>query len=296
MYTSLEDARSDLFLAGAVFVFGGLIFEVLLNIVPLHRIPVLGYVILILLPLATTVLVPYLLIRYRGEPWAMYGLSGLSLPALGYGAALGLVLVGAFVLVAVLSGLSPTATVPLADVSGSGPLALLRRISQWLGFGLLAVYGTVKARDAFHGTPQRLREGAVHLARILSAVVAVAGGLLVLAMAARNQLALAPALEVVLPALAVVGIAALVTTRVQGSPAATRPVLITPAVLLGLGAFRLGFDAVAFVSAVYLGAVFALLGLVVGVLQETQRSAWAAVGLALVIAVFTVLGEGAALR
>ncbi len=69
MYTSTEDARSDLFLSGAVFLFGGIIVQAVLRIIPLDRIPGLGAVLAVVLPLVTTVLVPYLLIRYRKEPW-----------------------------------------------------------------------------------------------------------------------------------------------------------------------------------------------------------------------------------
>lgn len=295
MYTSTEDARSDLFLSGAVFVFGGIIVQVVLNIIPLHRVPVLGELLVILLPLVTTVLVPFLLIRYRREPWAMYGLAGVSPRALAYGLALGLPLVAAYVLTAIVAGLPPTAGVPLAGIGGLAGLDLLRRLSQWLGFVLLAAYGTVKARDAFPGTPQRLREGATQVARILAAVVAVAGGLLLLAGAVRGQLTVRDLL-VVLQAAAVIGTAAFLVARLQGSATTTRPVLVTPAVLLGLAAFRLGFDAVAFVTSVYLAAVFALLGLVVGILQETRRTAWAAVGLGLAVGALTTLGEGIALR
>lgn len=298
MYTSTEDARSDLFLSGAVFLFGGVILRVLLNIVPLGRIPGVAPLLQILLPLVTTLLVPYLLIRYRGESWSLYGLQPVSAPALGYGALVGLPVAVAFVLAGVLSGLPPTATVPLAGVGGQAAVELLARVTQWLGYVGLAVYGTVKARDAFRGQHRTLREGAQHIGRILALAVVVAGVLLLLAMAARGGLTADPlaAVGVVLPALGVAGAAAVVLARLQGSATTTLPTLVTPTVLLGLAAFVLVFDPVGFVNGVYQAGLFAALGLIVGVLMESRRSAWAAIGLAMVIATLSTLGAGATLR
>lgn len=297
MYTSTEDARSDLFLAGAVFLFGGIILRVLLNLVPLERIPFVAPLLAIVLPLVTTVLVPFLLIRYRGEPWSMYGLGSFSASAFGYGALLGLPVVVAGLVAALATGVSPTSAVPLAGVAGP-TVAVLARVSQWLGFALLAVYGTVKARDAFRGEAQTLAEGARQIAKILGVAVLAAVVLLLLSLAARGVLlgSLEAAVGVVLMPLGVATALVVVLGQLPASSVTTRPTLVTPAVLLGLAGFHISFDAVAFVTAVYLGGVLALLGLLVGLLQEWRRSAWAGIGLLLVIALLSNFAQGAVLR
>lgn len=298
MYTSTEDARSDLFLAGAVFLFGGIILRVLLNIVPLGRIPLVAPLLAIVLPLVTTVLVPFLLIRYRREPWSMYGLASFSPTAFGYGALLGVPAVLAALMGALATGLPPASAVPLAGIMGAGAVDVLARTAQWLGFALLAVYGTVKARDAFRGEAQTLEQGARAIAKILGLAVLAAVVLLLLSLAARGVLLanLEAAVGIILMPLAVATALVIVLGQIRGAGSTTRPTLVTPAVLLGLAGFQISFDAVAFVTAVYLGGLLALLGLLIGVLQEWRRSAWAAIGLMLVIAVLSSFAEGAALR
>lgn len=292
MYTSTEDARSDLFLSGAVFLFGGVIVRALLAIIPLERIPGLDAVLAVLLPLVTTILVPFLLIRYRNEPWSMYGLAGTAPSTFGFGVVLGLPLVVAGLAVALAAGASPVAAVPLLGLAESGIRVeeLLARIARWLGYALLAVYGTVKARDAFSGTPQAMAAVARQVATVLGIAVSVAALLLLVSMATRGTLSgdLGLAAERVLLPLAVATAVMVARARTAGAGATTRPTLLTPAVLLGLAAIRgLGFDAVSFVTTVYTVGLLALLGLVVGLLQESRRAAWGAVGLGLTIAALT---------
>lgn len=298
MYTNTEDARSDLFLAGAVFLFGGIILRVLLNIVPLGRIPFVAPLLAIVLPLVTTVLVPFLLIRYRGEPWSMYGLGSFSPTAFGYGALLGVPMVVAGLMGALAAGLPPASAVPVAGITGTGGLDVLVRTAQWLGFALLAVYGTVKARDAFRGDAQPLDQGARAIAKILGLAVVAAVILLLLSLGARGVLLgnLEAAVGIILMPLGVATALVVVLGQIRGAGSTTRPTLITPAVLLGLAGFQISFNAVAFVTAVYLGGLLALLGLLVGILQEWRRSAWAAIGLMLVIAVLSNFAQGAVLR
>lgn len=292
MYTSTEDARSDLFLSGAVFLFGGVIVRALLGIVPLERIPGLDAVLAVLLPLVTTILVPFLLIRYRNEPWSMYGLSGMAPSTFGFGVLLALPLVVAGLAVALAAGASAAAAVPLLGLAESGIRVeeLLARIARWLGYALLAVYGTVKARDAFSGTHQAMAAVARQIAMVLGIAVGVAALLLLVSMATQGTLSgdLALAAERVLLPLAVATAVMIARARTAGAGATTRPTLLTPAVLLGLAAIRgIGFDAVSFVTTVYTVGLLALLGLVIGLLQESRRATWGAVGLGLTIAALT---------
>lgn len=228
----------------------------------------------------------------------MYGLARFSPTAFGYGALLGTPVVVAGLLAALATGFSPASAIPLAGIIGTGTVDVLARTSQWLGFALLAVYGTVKARDAFRGESQTLAQGTRHIAKILGLAVLVAVVLLLLSLAARGALlgGVEVAVGIVLMPLGVATAIVIVLGQLTGAGATTRPTLVTPAVLLGLAGFQISFDAVAFVTAVYLGGILALLGLLIGVLQEWRRSAWAAIGLMLVIAVLSSFAQGAALR
>lgn len=292
MYTSTEDARSDLFLSGAVFLFGGIIVQAILAIIPLDRIPGVRLPLVVVLPLVTTVLVPFLLIRYRKEPWSMYGLAGFSGRVFGLGVALALPIVLAGVALALLAQVPPLAAVPLAGADHlAGVETVLVRTTRWLGYVLLAAYGTVKARDAFRGTPQVMYTGARQIAGILGVAVAVAGVLLLVSRAARGQLTgdLIGSAELLLLPLGVASAVVVVLGSVRGAGTVTRPTLVTPAVLMGMAAIRgLAFDAVAFVTTIYLVGLLALLGLVIGMLQESRQTAWGAVGLGLAIGALTI--------
>lgn len=294
MYTSTEDARSDLMLAGAVFVFGPLVVGVLLELIPLHTVPGVLPVLAILLPLATTVLVPFLLIRYRREPWSMYGLGSFSAPTFTLGVLLGLPLTVAMVLVGLIAAGAPTATVPLVHaLSGEGVLRLLARLAHWLGYALIAVYGTVKARDAFRGYAEELPARAWALARIIGIAVAITAGLLLLTLSAQGMTegALEAVAQILLPPLGV-GVAVVVVLRqLPGRSTTTKATLLTPVVLMILAVATVVFNAQALVRSAYFAAIFALFGLVVGVLQEWRHSAWGAIGLGLVIATTTTFSQ-----
>lgn len=302
MYTNPEDARSDLLLAGAVFVFGGIILQILLELIPLGRIPGVAPVLAVVLPLVTTVLVPYLLIRYRQEPWSMYGLGSFSPSTFVQGLVLAAPLVVAGVVFALIAGINPVTVLPLVNVPLLGSLdavvLLLNRLATWLGYVLLAVYGTVKARDAFRSYPEDLGERARMLLRILGIAVAIAAGLLLLANAAQGGggdpiLTVAGAL---LPPLGVASGAVMLIGQLDGHSTTTKAALITPVVLMALAAAFISFNAAAFVRSIYFAAIFGLIGLMVGVLQESRGSAWGAVGIGLLIATASTFGQGLMLR
>lgn len=294
MYTSPDDARSDLMLAGAVFVFGPLVISVLLEVIPLHTIPGVLPVLRIVIPLATTVLVPYLLIRYRREPWSMYGLGAFSAPTFTFGLLLGVPLTVAMVLIGLLAAGDPTTLVPLArGLRGAGVLTLLARLAQWLGYALVAVYVTVKARDAFRGYSEDLAQRAWVLARAIGIAVVVTAGLLLLTLSARGATegALESVARILLPPLGL-GVAVLLVLRnLPGRSTTTKATLLTPVVLMILAVAGVVFNAEALVLSAYFGANFALFGLIIGVLQEWRQSAWGAIGLGLVIATTTTFGH-----
>jgi hypothetical protein len=280
MYTSPDEARSDLFLAGAVFLLGPIIVDLLLSIIPLRRLPGAGTVLDIALPLVFTVLVPYLLIRYRNESLRSYGL-GPSPGALGLGVLLGAPVVVAAVVATVVEGDALGDALPVLFLADGAVVLTLARLASWLGLAGLAVYGTVKARDAFRGDPQTLRTTAVEIGRVVAGVSVVATVLLALALDISLGLLLLP--------LGVAGAVVLAVRSLRGPSSTTRPTLLTPVVLLALGPFALSFDAFRFVTGLWLAALLAGIGLAMGMLMTARRSAYGVVAFAVVLALFTPL-------
>jgi hypothetical protein len=290
MYTSTEEARSDLFLAGAVYVFGPLVINLLLRIVPLGRVPVLGIAIILALPLATTVLVPVLLIRYRREPLSMYGLG-----ADGSGAVLGLTVAAPLVLAAIAAGLLRTGgpyEPPVVVTDLRDALGLVERLFAWLGLAGLAVYGTVKARDAFHSDARSPREVVPRIGRVLLIVAAVATLLLLLAAWPFDVRTIA---ALVLVPVGAAGAVFVVWSGLRGPLVTTRATLVTPTVLVALrpllqvGLLGALFVPAQFTNAVWVASWYAAVGLAIGLLQESRRSAVPALMLATALALLTPL-------
>jgi hypothetical protein len=282
MYATSEEARSDLFLAGAVYLFGPLLLQIA---TPLFRIPVLGYVLVVIAPLLTTALVPFLLMRYRKETVAEYGLGDRRGRGMRMGALLALpVVAGAALGVGIRGGLLP-ATLPATLFDGSQWLGLAANITTWAGLTTLAVYSTVKARDAFRADIRTVPEGVTEIARILGIVAGIAT-LLLLVGAATRAFPLDPLLVVLLP-LGVAGAVLLLLRRHIPSSTTTRAALLTPAVLLALrpfNPFALFFNAGNFVLSVWSAALLAAIGLIMAATLESRRSAWPAVALGAMLA------------
>src|SRR5690606_28121006 len=85
MFTSTEDARSDLFLSGAVYVFGPTVIAILVNVFGLSNVPAALIVLSLVQPVVTTALVPFLLMRYRSESFGQYGYGAGLPPNFGVG-------------------------------------------------------------------------------------------------------------------------------------------------------------------------------------------------------------------
>lgn len=288
MYQLPDEARSDLFLAGGVYLFGPAVVNILLEVAGIDLYGTVRDVLAIVIIVASTVLVPFLLIRYRREPLSMYGLGGG--PAAGIG--LGLLIAAPIVAATVLAGaVSGRAALPVLMDEAGALTSVLHGLVYWLCLALLAVYGTVKARGAFHGDPQNVRQGVADIGRWVGIVAAVAT-LLLVAVRSFNPVRITlslPAL-IILP-LGVAG-AVLVTLRVlRGPSVTTRPTLLTPVVLLAVSAFNLSFDALNLAAGAWLGALVGAVGLIIGALQEQRRSAQAALTLAVALALLTSLGQ-----
>lgn len=292
MYTSTEDARSDLFLSGAVFVIGPAVFDILRSLLPVDRIPGVTVLLILLIPVATTALVPYLLMRYRGESFGQYGYGAGLPPNFGVGLLLALPLIAASVLTALIVSGDPVAGIGLVALVNGEPLVLLARLLTWVGLGFLAVYTTVKARDAFRSDYRTVRDETIGLGRILAVVAAVAISIALLFTAPGSgglgRGAQVFALLGLLP-LGVAASVALVLWLIRGPSATSRATMLTPVVIMALGPLQLSFNLQALALTVRQAVVYAGIGLVIAALQESRRSAVATLGLTLAIALLTTI-------
>jgi hypothetical protein len=278
MYTSTEEARSDLVLAGAAYLFGPLLLAFLLGWVPGIQQPLL-----VLQPLIVTLLVPLLLIRYRRESLAAYGLNRASSAAVALGIAAAVPVVVAVWVSDLLGG----GLFGIPEAFGVAPgLVMAHRLAVWVGLAGLVVYATVKARDAFQGTPRTLREAIHEVGRVLAIVAVAATVLLLLGLLARGQ---RPVIDLLLLPLGVGGTALLAARTVRGPSVSRRAVLVVPLVLLALRPFVLTFDAIAFVQGVWHASLLGAVGLAMAVLLESRGSAWGPLTLGFVLAVVTGL-------
>ena len=291
MYTSTEDARSDLFLSGAVYVIGPAVFEIVRNLLRLDAVPGATTLLELVIPVATTALVPFLLMRYRGESFGQYGYGAGLPPNFGVGLLMALPIVVASVLTGLVVAGDPLAGLGITALLVGQPLAFLSRLLSWVGLGFLAVYATVKARDAFRSDYRTVREETITIGRVLAmvAVAAVSIALLFTSPAEANLDAGRLFAAIVLPLLGVAGSVGLLFPLLRGPSATSRATMLTPVVLLALGPFQLSFSVSGIAQSVSYAAAYAGVGLVVGALQESRRSAVAIVGLMLAVAVLSTL-------
>lgn len=292
MYTSTEDARSDLFLSGAVYVFGPLVIQLVRGIVPLDRIPGVTPVLALVVPVATTALVPWLLMRYRHETWSQYGYGTGLRPNFGIGLLLAAPIVLAVPIAFLLSGDNPLSGLFVFGVLGGQILVFVAHVLTWLGLGFLAVYATVKARDAFRSDYRTVRDETIRLGQILAAVAAVTVSLvLISSLPARGDL-LGSRLDVWPILLLPVGVAGgmvLLLRTLSGPSATSRATMLTPVVLLALGPFQLSLQGAVFAISAWQATLYAGIGLMIAALQESRRSALASLGLTLALGVLTPL-------
>jgi hypothetical protein len=292
MYTTTEDARSDLFLSGAVYVIGPAVIQILRDLLRLDAIPGMSVALGILLPFVTTALVPILLMRYRGESLGQYGYGAGLPPNFGVGLLLASPVIVASLLGALLAG-DMLAGVGVGEVIRTGGsfgalLGLIIRLISWLGLGFLAVYATVKARDAFRSDYRTVRDETLWLGRILAGVAAVAVSIALLLIAPGQEGGLGLIRLLLLP-LGVAGSVALLLRTLRGPSATSRATMLTPVVLLALGPFQFSFSGTALALGVWYAVLYAGIGLVIAALQESRRSAVACLGLTLAIALLTQL-------
>jgi hypothetical protein len=282
-YTSPEDARSDLFLSAAVYLFGPLIVGLVLQLVPLGQIPGVAAVLSIALPIVFTALVPYLLIRYRKESLRDY-LQGTAGVTLGLWLAVPILVAAGLVLL--LQGDTLQLALPVARVTRlDGAFLVAQELVQWAGLAALAWYATIKAQDAFRLQPQTIQEATAEIGRILAIVAVVS--ILLLSLTPAGSGLFARTLTLACAPLGIAGAVVLALRRLRSPSSTSRSVLLTPTVLLALGVFQLTLDPRRLVPSLYLAALFGGVGLLIGLIHESRKSFYAVLALAAVVALLS---------
>jgi hypothetical protein len=282
-YTSPEEARSDLFLSVAVFLFAPWVIELILRIIPLQRIPGVSEVLVIMLPIVTTVLVPYLLIRYRKESIQDYLQRGRKTGFM-FGLMLAAPIVLSAALQSLLEGNALAQALPILQLTDpNGVLLVAQRLVQWVGLAALAWYATVKAQDAFRPDPKTIRQGTFEIGRVLAIVAGVATLLLSL-----RRPTVASFLALALGPLGVAGSCGLALRWLRGPSSTSRAALLTPTVLLAISVFMLTFEPVALVVSLYAAALYGGIGLLIGIIQQGRQPFFVVLALALALALAVV--------
>ena len=288
MYTSPDDDRSDLYLAGAVYVLGPTVLNILLDTLPDSLIAPVARPLGLVVTVATTVLVPFLLIRYRKQRFSEFGFDG-STPAFGWGLVTAVPVAAAYVIAGTVATGTPLGVAPVNTTIIAGAYVdLVLHVISVLCVVLLAVYTTVKARTAFRADRGYLRATALELVRYVAIAAAAATGLLVLTILVQGG-SLAAAVEVLVVPLGVAGAVYLALRGIRNAQISSRPILLTPMVIMAIGSILIFGSALNFVSGIWRGAMLAGLGLVIGILMESRRSAWGPVGLGVGLALLTPL-------
>jgi hypothetical protein len=295
MYTSRDDARSDLFLSGAWYVFGPLVVGLIVTLTRLDRVPGVATVLALTLPLVFTIVVPLLLMRYRGESLSDIGLGGGGDDSIGLGFLAAVPIVAAGVGAAVLgagslAAVSPLTAFPLAD--GAGIVSIVTAAFSWVGLLFLTFYGTVKARDAFGGDGVRLYEGIVRVGRYVGIVGCVA--IVIIILAFFTSLGGGQVLSLLAYPIGVTVAVLIIARGGQGTATTTIPTVLTAVILMAIGPFALTFNLTSLALVIYTASLFGGIGLLVAAIVERTHRGGGALLLGLLIGLLTRLGGGGA--
>lgn len=285
MWLSPEDARSDFILAAAALVFGTLVVQFLATL-PFYP---QGALSLWLRPVWVVLLMiipARFLARYREQGLEAFGLVGdraglgdgillvLPLLAAGYVRSFsGGNVLGAFLgrLPRVASNSPGVAQLDLVALLLSVVVLIVAGIGSMLLFGLMVV----RARDGFRATDMPLLEalrtyglGAVAIGTLLGLLMSLAGS--------------SAWWEVLLDSGAMVAVILLTDRMVASGDRTTRATILAPAIV-AMVAFMFALGGGLFTQnlalSLYWGAMAASVAIVLAVLIETRRAAWAAVPL-----------------
>jgi hypothetical protein len=273
MWSDPDEARSDFVLAAAAAIFGGYLVGPLDAVVPAG---VVHDVLVIVAVFATTGLVPLLLARHRREGVAAFGLNApvqrvvpgllLALPVIAV--VVLQVFVASRALASALGGTNPD--IPVRSV---GLLDVVGIVVYAVGFALLFLFLTVKARDGFRPVEMKLLAALRTFGMGAAAAFLVCGALL--AVTGRVSLAHAALLALAL-ALTIAGADRMVDQRTT----TPRVAVLAPAIVslvITMRPLRLA----SLIPLLYVALVQATIVLVAAVLAQTRTSAWAGFGLLL---------------
>lgn len=276
MYLSADDARSDFFLAAALYVIGPSLVALLVGGLPGVFASRVGLWFLgVVVPLLTTAAMPLYLMRYRGEP-----LSGLLAGGGGSAATGLLVAVPLVVGVAVGEVIGGGQVALLGDVGG---LVLLSILVRWGSLAVLAVFLWRRAEYAFRPFSEAQSLLTRRAGMASAATVGVSTVLLLLD--ARPVLAL-------LPAAGLAAVYLLAERLLPQEGMGERWWAWAPAITLALGPLELlslFFGGASFLTSAQQAAGVALFGLVVTMALHARRGGALAFGLAAGFAVSNLL-------
>jgi len=289
VYISPDDAKSDVILAGATVLFGGLVLAIVAQLPLYPRSGVLAAVLDLIWILALTAVVPWLLSRYRGDGLAAFGLDG-DRSAIAGGIPLALPIIAAQVTSVVLLGGSLAQAVGgrLGGVLGAGgalqaggPTFLVLQGARFvvlsLGAILLTSFLATRSREAFPRSPEMSLTEMVRTFGMGAAALAFLVGVL-------GTLGSLPAfLRMLVTVAALVAVLLLADRRVPSRVSVPRATIIAPAVIvLLIHIFASGgFLGGGLINGLYPGALGAGIAIAVSALVQVRAVAWSIVPLLL---------------
>jgi hypothetical protein len=274
MWADTEESRSDFILAGAVAIFGPLLYFFVIQVFPVRRLGLVGALVEAILIFAIAGLVPLLLARYREQGAAAFG---LDVPV-REGISAGLLVAAPAVAVGLLAlfrrfGAEPLLLVGELRLILAGPAAALVLLVQlaaiFVGALLLYTFLTAKARHGFarNEIPQ------LEALRTFGMGAAGVGVVLGLLVAAQGRIALS---QLFLEGVALVVIVLLTDRLVASGATTTRATVLAPAIVALIVRVEL-FGPTGFLFTLRQAVLGAGLVVVLVILLETRRYAWAAV-------------------
>ncbi|CAN5213365.1 hypothetical protein BH23ACT9_BH23ACT9_11660 [soil metagenome] len=282
MYLSADDARSDFFLAGAVYVIGPSLISLLVSSLPRLFANTAGvWLIAVGVPLLTIAAMPLYLLRYREQSFA--GLTGGGIGAYLTGLGISATFVIGAALAAGVAGVGP------GDLLASlGPFEIARAVVPWASGAILAIFLYRRAEYAFRPISETQQTLVRQAGLACAGAVAVTAVLLLLGGRPARSVLVAAGLAAVY----------LVAERLlpqQG--VGERWWVWAPAITLALGPIRifaLLAGGASFLASVQRGAGVALFALVTVMALHNRRGPLLVFGLATGFALAQLLGGDAA--
>lgn len=277
MYLATDDARSDFFLAAAVYVIGPVLYSALLRSTgSLLRSDVVVWVLAVAAPILLISAMPLYLMRYRDEGFGT--LTRGSADAAARAVVVMLPLVGAVLLGDLVAG-----TNPIAALAGTFqvPILLVSRVVRWLSLAVLAVFLYRRAEYAFRPISEQMT---VLVTRAAAATVgaAIVASLL---LAVRD-----PSLGLVLAPVGMAGAVYLATRLFPPAGMGEQWQVYAPLITLALGPldlFSLLLSPLNFLEGLRVAGMVAGFGLIVILGLQAGRGGRFAMVLGLVVALLT---------